>query len=395
MTVALLLGLVHAATDLATVTAMVRASGLHADTAGAVFAWFLVYDVLAFAGQPLVGVVADRLRAGPVVLAGLGLTGCAVVLASLGSGPGVAVGLAAVAVAGLGNAVTHVGAGVAVLRGDPTRATPAGLLVAPGALGLGLGLWFGRDAGLGATWWVAVPLAGAAALALHLHRAGRLEPPISGAWPGAWPGAQVPAGRGATGSPGERLVAVPGRRLAATAVGLLLVSVAIRSLVGASAGRGYDAGWWLAAGVPLAACAGKALGGVVADRAGWLPATVGALLVSLPLLAVQHVHPAVLLAGLLAFQTTMPVTLVAVGRLLPGRPGTAFGLPCAALLVGSLPASFSWGAALSARPALAGWIAVSAAALWGGLRVTGLRWRRGAPVHVGEPAREPVAPVSP
>lgn len=391
MTVALLLGLVHAATDLATVTAMVRASGLHADTAGAVFAWFLVYDVLAFAGQPLVGVVADRLRAGPVVLAGLGLTGCAVVLASLDGGPGVALGLAAVAVAGLGNAVTHVGAGVVVLRGDLTRATPAGLLVAPGALGLGLGLWFGRDAGLGATWRVAVPLVGAAALVLHLHRAGRLEP----ATPGAWPGAGGPAGAGATAGLGERLVAVPARQLAATAVGLLLVSVAIRSLVGASAGRGYDAGAWLAAGIPLAACAGKALGGVVADRAGWLPATVGALLVSLPLLAVQHAHPAVLLAGLLVFQTTMPVTLVAVGRLLPRRPGTAFGLPCAALLVGSLPASFSWGTALCARPALAGWIAVSVAALWGGLRVTGLRWRRGAPDRVGEPMREPVAPVAP
>lgn len=387
MTVALLLGLVHAATDLATVTAMVRASGLHADTAGAVFAWFLVYDVLAFAGQPLVGVVADRLRAGPVVLAGLGLTGCAVVLASLDGGPGVVVGLAAVAVAGLGNAVTHVGAGVVVLRGDLTRATPAGLLVAPGALGLGLGLWFGRDAGLGATWWVAVPLAGAAALVLHLHRAGRLEPATSGAG--------VPAGPRATAGLGERLVAVPARRLAATAVGLLLVSVAIRSLVGASAGRGYDAGAWLAAGIPLAACAGKALGGVVADRAGWLPATVGALLVSLPLLAVRHAHPSVLLAGLLVFQTTMPVTLVAVGRLLPRRPGTAFGLPCAALLVGSLPASFSWGAALCARPAVAGWIAVSAAALWGGLRVAGLRWRRGAPDRVGARVREPVAPVSP
>lgn len=385
MTVALLLGLVHAATDLATVTAMLRATGLHADTAGAVFAWFLVYDVLAFAGQPLVGVVADRLRAGPVVLAGLGLTGCALLLASLGGGPGVAVGLATVVVAGLGNAVTHVGAGIVVLRGDLTRAKPAGLLVAPGALGLGLGLWFGRDPGLGATWWVAVPLAGAAALAVHLHRRGRLEPETSGASLGA----------GVPTSPGERLAALPARRLAATAVGLLLVSVAIRSLVGASAARGYDAGAWLLAGIPVAACAGKALGGVVADRVGWLPATVGALLASLPLLAVQHARPPVLLAGLLVFQTTMPVTLVAVGRALPGRPGTAFGLPCAALLVGSLPASFSWGAALCARPALGGWIVVSAAAAWGGLRIMGLHWRRAAPDRIGDPVPEPLAPVSP
>lgn len=398
MTVALLLGLVHAVTDLATVTAMVRATGLHADTAGAVFAWFLVYDVVAFAGQPFIGVVADRLRAGPVVLVGLGLTGGAVVVASLGGGPTVTAGLVAVVLAGLGNAVTHVGAGVAVLRGDLTRATPAGLLVAPGALGLGLGLWFGRDPGLGATWWPAVPLAGAAAVVVHLHRAGRLAVNTSGARPDPeLPGATGTStdARTATWS-GERLLDPPARRIAATAVGLLLVSVAIRSLVGASAGRGYDAGAWLAVGLPLVACAGKGLGGVVADRLGWLPATVGALLASLPLLAVQHAHPVGLLAGLLIFQTTMPVTLVAVGRLMPGHPGTAFGLPCAALLVGSLPAAFSWSAPLADRPVSAAWIVVSAGAVCGGLRLMGLRWRRSAPVRrPGEPTRVPVVSVAP
>ncbi len=376
MTVALLLGLVHAVTDLATVTAMVRATGLHTDTAGAVFAWFLVYDVLAFGGQPLIGLVADRLRAGPVVLAGLTLTGGAVGLACLGSGESLAVGMAAVVVAGLGNAVTHVGAGVVVLRGDLTCATPAGLLVAPGALGLGLGLWFGRDAALGATWWVAVPLTAAAVLVRHLHRTGLLD-------------ARDPRAPSGTG---ERTMPAPGTVLVVVAVGLLLVSVAIRALVGASAARGYAGGAWLAAGIPLAACAGKALGGVVADRLGWLRATVGALLASLPLLGVQHSHPALLLVGLLVFQTTMPVTLVAVGRLLPERPGTAFGLPCAGLLVGSLPALLAWGAPMCVRAALAGWIALSAAAVWAGLRLTGLRWRRRAPASADERVQVVVAP---
>lgn len=375
MTVALLLGLVHAATDLATVTAMVRATGLHAGTPGAVFAWFLVYDVLAFAGQPLIGIVADRLRAGPVVLAGLALTGSAIGLASQGWGPDAAVGVVTVAVAGLGNAVTHVGAGVVVLRGDLTRATPAGLLVAPGALGLGLGLWFGRHPGSGPTWWAAVPLVCAAALVVHLHRTGRLDA----------------TGPGVPSRAGERLSSAAGR-LCQVAMGLLLVSVAVRALVGASAARGYPAGAWLAAGVPIAACAGKALGGVLADRIGWLATTVGALLTSLPLLAVEHADPALLLAGLLVFQMTMPVTLVAVGRLLPDRPATAFGLPCAALLVGSLPASFSWGAPVCTRPALAGWIAVSAAAAWGGLRGAGLRWRRRVPTAELEPVTTALAP---
>jgi len=376
MTVALLLGLVHAVTDLATVTAMVRATGLHAVTPGAVFAWFLVYDVLAFAGQPLIGLVADRLRAGPVLLAGLGLTGGAVGLASQGGGSGPAVGMTAVVVAALGNAVTHVGAGVVVLRGDLTRATPAGLLVAPGALGLGLGLWFGRDPLLGPTWWPALPLAGAAALVLHLHRSGRLDATT----------VDVPTGLG------ERRDLRPRDLLGTTAVALLLLSVAVRALVGGAAGRGYASGAWLSAGIPLVAFAGKALGGVLADRLGWLAATVGALVVSVPFLAVQHAHPALLLIGLLVFQTTMPVTLVAVGRLLPERPATAFGLPCAALLVGSLPTSFAWGAPMCTRPALAAWVTGSAAAAWAGLRLAGLAWRRRAPVRAVERVVEAIAP---
>lgn len=363
MSVALRLGLVHAATDLATITAMVRATGLHADAPGAVLAWFLVYDVLAFGGQPIIGLVVDRVRPGPVVLAGLTVTAAGVAVATAGGAPSSGVGILVVLLAALGNAVTHVGAGAAVLRRDLTRAAPAGLLVAPGALGLALGLWFGREPGLGPTWWVAIPLLAAAVLAWRLGRSGRLDASTPGHLRGS----------------GERLTPVPAAAAAAVAGTLLLTSVAIRSLVGGAATRGYGPGLSLTLGIPLAAFAGKALGGLLADRVGWLRTTVVALAVSVPLLTVEHESAALLLAGLLVFQTTMPVTLVAVGRLLPARPATAFGLPCAALLAGSLPASFAWGAPMCARPLLGAWVAASALVAWGGLRSAGLRWERLAP----------------
>jgi len=37
------------------------------------------------------------------------------------------------------------------------------------------------------------------------------------------------------------------------------------------------------------------------------------------------------------FQMTMPVTVAALGVLLPRRPGLAFGLACVALIGGSVP----------------------------------------------------------
>jgi hypothetical protein len=44
------------------------------------------------------------------------------------------------------------------------------------------------------------------------------------------------------------------------------------------------------------------------------------------------------LPGLLLFQMTMPVTLAAILRALPSRPGFGFGLLCLALVAGTLPA---------------------------------------------------------
>ena len=42
--------------------------------------------------------------------------------------------------------------------------------------------------------------------------------------------------------------------------------------------------------------------------------------------------------GMFALNITMPITLVAVTDVLPGREGFSFGLTCAALIAGALPA---------------------------------------------------------
>jgi FSR family fosmidomycin resistance protein-like MFS transporter len=83
--------------------------------------------------------------------------------------------------------------------------------------------------------------------------------------------------------------------------------------------------------------AGKAIGGVLADRFGWTRVAVGSLLVSTPLLVLGPKVAAVAILGMFLFNFTMPVTLVALSNLLPGRPGLSFGLTCMALLAGALP----------------------------------------------------------
>lgn len=342
MSPALLLGVLHAVVDAATVTVMFRATGAVPLTA--VVAWVLTYDLVAFGLQPLIGWVQDRWaspRTGMV--AGLLLTGASIGCAHAADAGTPAVVLAVV-LAGLGNAAFHLGAGACVLRQGLNHATPAGLFVAPGALGLGVGVWYGGTPSAGPLWLVLLPVLLAVPLVVRTE-----VPDLAAA---------------TTGLP--RLA----REACIGAMGLLLLSIGIRALVGGTAGRGYS-GTWLLVGVPVVAFAGKALGGVLADRYGWTRTSVTALVVAAPVLALTWPHPVVLLAGLLVFQLTMPVTLVAVVRLVPTRIATGFGLTCLALVLGALGPTTAWGYHLGHRPLLAGWVLLAAVAVWAGLSLAG------------------------
>ena len=153
----------------------------------------------------------------------------------------------------------------------------------------------------------------------------------------------------------------------------LLVSVAVRSFVGFGGPYEVPKTVTMKVGLPLAGFAGKLAGGFVADRAGWLETSVVALLVSAPLIAFAGSSPSIMLGGLLLFQTTMPVTLVAVYLLLPTRPATAFGLPCLALIAGALPTFYPAGQQLYGAHTFLALILTSAVAVVVGLRLLGVR----------------------
>jgi FSR family fosmidomycin resistance protein-like MFS transporter len=156
---------------------------------------------------------------------------------------------------------------------------------------------------------------------------------------------------------------------------LLLVSVAVRSLVGFSAARGLSPSPWLFFGIPIGAFVGKSLGGFVADRLGWIETSALALIASAPCIAMGQQHTAVLLLGLCLFQMTMPVTLAAVARLMPDRLSTAFGWTCLALILGALPPWFVATQPVCVRPALPIWITLACVAVTLGLRQLGIQLR--------------------
>ncbi len=346
---AVIYGAIHAVIDAVCAVVVVSARRVHGLPLSRGFWLVLGYNLLAFGGQAPFGWATDRLR-NPRVAAVSGILCTSFALIFLRVEPHLAVFFAA-----LGNALFHVGPGVVTLYTRPGRATDPGIFVAPGALGLALGMGLGRSGDISSWPW-------GIALAISLAVALRVRHP-------AMPYDGVGSGDGAAVARTLSVGVAPGA--GALAVTLLLLSVAVRAMVGMAACHACPRISLVTRGGPLVAFSGKALGGVIADRLGWIETSVGALLLSAPLIAFSGGNPMVALLGLLLFQMTMPVTLVAVAKVLPRRPGLAFGLCCLALIFGSLPSFFPMLKGFYQPGLFLGLILAATVAVFWGLRLLG------------------------
>jgi FSR family fosmidomycin resistance protein-like MFS transporter len=136
--------------------------------------------------------------------------------------------------------------------------------------------------------------------------------------------------------------------------------------------------------------AGKAVGGLLADRFGWAKVAVGSLVIATPLLVLGPNVAAVAILGMFLFNFTMPITLTALSNLLPGRPGLSFGLTCLALLAGALPILKGY-TVFSGRWVILTASVIAIVAVYIGL-TAGRRRTQGAMTSVFEPP--PVRPAS-
>lgn len=299
----------------------------------------VLYNTLAFGGQSLAGLAADRLGN----YRGMGVAGAVLAVTALLVGPSWTV--VAIVLVGVGNALFHVGAGADVLRSSEDRATESGIFVGPGAVGLCAGIWLGGHD---------VPCRMALAVALLVTAP--LMLPVARATMPRITTAALPRARS-----GLILLAVLG-------AAFLVSSVTVRALIG-----GTVAGTWrgtsteVMVALAVAACCGKMIGGFVGDRLGWITTCMVALFVSAPLVSVLVGNPAGAVVGMLVFQMTMAITLKATHHAMPDRPGLAFGLPCLALLFGALPGLLGFGVYFQWWPLVVGMLAVTAVVIGVGL----------------------------
>jgi len=297
ISLAALLGIAHAAVDgsagwmcgvLTQTLAPAEVGGL-----------LVLYNVLAFAAQPAFGSFVDRTRCARLAV-WLGMLAQVLALVLLPIHPGLAV-----AVAGLGSAIFHVGAGAISLLATPGRAAGIGLFAAPGVLGLAVG--------------AALAMSGIPVRAVLIALLGGL-------------GALLIMSKRARADETSAVTTAPARPLHESLrwhdllIVCLFAAIALRSLV-------WTALNWVLQGeagplVLMAACAaaGKVAGGFLADLFGWRQCAVLGLGASAFLAACDGSNTIVLCLSAGCLQSATPPTVMGVFERLPARPGLTVGL---------------------------------------------------------------------
>ncbi len=255
----------------------------------------LLYNTLAFSTQCLVGIAADRLRRhGVFTVAALLLVAAAAAL-PLPT-------LLRVGCLGMGNSVFHVAAGSRTLERSGSKAGPLGLFVAPGAVGLALGMLFPSLLPV-----FAVLAAATAAAMLFVQRGTAAAPAVRA-------GASIPL----------------------APVAALTLAVAVRAVGGSVVSFPWQTSAALTLLTVAFVFAGKSLGGLLCDRLGPVKTALVSIVPAGILIAFCSRWMVPSLLGQLALNLTMPVTLWLLYRAMPDRPGFAFGIAASALWPGTI-----------------------------------------------------------
>ena len=267
-----------------------------------VFVLVIAYNILAFGLQAPFGLLVDKFQ----VPKESALIGCLLVLASFSVFSYTAL---VVILSGLGNAFFHIGGGSISLNFNLQKATAPGIFVAPGALGLTIGVLFGKSGSL--VMWPLILLLIASCVFIVISKIPKINY--------------------------QKISVKPKIKYFELVILLLLLSVSIRALYGLTAVFEWKTNIHLLFTLTMAVVGGKAMGGYLADKFGWIKVAVLALIISAPLLSFFQGSPLLAIFGAFLFQMTMPITLVALSNMLPGRSATAFGLTVLALIIGAIP----------------------------------------------------------
>jgi hypothetical protein len=274
----------------------------------------LLYDIVAFTLQLPIGIALDQLdKNSYAALLSYALVGAGVILSLV---PIALLEWPAILLLAIGNALFHSAGGLSVLNISQKHAGPSGIFIATGAIGVFLGTQSAQMGRLQIAFSLLVLLFLCALITLVVQKVNKKY----------WNVHNVSFDISELSF--NTLLAIV----------LLSLVVALRSYAGMVMAFPWKSEMLLLVLSILGVFAGKALGGVVADRIGFRTTAIFSLIAAATLFVPSWEMPPMGLLAVFFFNFTMSITLASLANILPNAKGTAFGLASFSLAVGALPA---------------------------------------------------------
>ena len=272
----------------------------------------IFYNFFAFAFQLPFGILADKINKNAFISA----IGCLLII--IGYLLNFSAILACI-IAGIGNALFHVGGGIDVLNIAERKATLPGIYVATGALGLYIGsntIVLGFD-----KFYLMIVILIISILALlwlykqvkQKYKINNKEPKIE------------------TISNKKQIIMY-----------CLLITICIRGYLGLILNFEWKANFIIGLICVLAVVLGKIFGGILGDKFSWRKVSTLSLIISAILFIFAFNNIVCGIIAILLFNMTMPITLTALSNVFNNNKGMAFGLTTLALFIGAVPVLFGY-----------------------------------------------------
>lgn len=271
---------------------------------------FILYNMFAFAFQMPFGIIADKLNKNALVSA----FGCILISAAFVF---TKMPLLMCILAGIGNALFHVGGGIDVLNIADKKASKPGIYVATGAMGLFLGLKF-YNFFIMYKWMLMFVLIIGAVFLVYAYNKISKEYKVNNE---------------------EAKV----EKIDNKACILLLctfITIVMRSALGFILKYDWKSNLTLSILFVCGVVFGKMLGGIIGDKFGLKRVATISLVLSAICLGFAFNNPILGIIGILLFNMTMPITLIMASNTLNNAKGFAFGFTTLALFVGLIPSLF-------------------------------------------------------
>ena len=301
------------------------------------FVAIVLYNFFAFAVQLPIGIIADKVNKNGLCAA----IGCLAVALGYAFTNW---GILACIIAGIGNAMFHVGGGIDVLNISDKKASLSGIFVSTGAMGIFLG---SKSASVGFHSFVLPVLVLIIMSVLIYLLYQQIKDKVKN----------------------EPMEFPTLNKKEILAIICFMITVVIRGYAGFIFNFEWKKSFVLALISIFAVVGGKMLGGIIGDRIGLKKISILSLVLAAILFVFAFQNSICGILAILCFNMTMPITLIALSNILNNNKGMAFGLLTVALFVGAVPVFFGYTQIFFSAIGLVAICMVSVVALVAGLKL--------------------------